>query len=94
MFESFSVYYSTVKYCYRTETSLEIKHDRFCLTVLRGKILITNHEHMAEETRSYNLANAAGFQLTGFNIYLECLYLFPTWLHLLVYNFPTRSLLL
>ena len=30
---------------------------------------------MAEETRSYNLSNADDFQLTEFNIHLECLYL-------------------
>ena len=30
---------------------------------------------MAEETRSYNLGNGADFQLTEFNINLECLYL-------------------
>ena len=30
---------------------------------------------MAEETKSYNLGSAAGFQLTEFNIHLECLYL-------------------
>ena len=43
--------------------------------VLDAASCYLNLSNMAEETRSYNLGNAADFQLTEFNIHLECLFL-------------------